>query len=452
MGVFWYVGAFVIAIGVLVTVHEFGHYLAARLCGVRVLRFAIGFGRPLVRWRRSEADTEWALCAIPLGGYVKMLDESEGEVPAAELGKAFNRKSVWQRLTIVSAGPLANLLLAVLIYWTGFVQGVSEPRPIIGEPAQGSAVERAALQAGDEILMVGERATRTWADVRWSLLHEMADRPQVEFVVRSGGQDRQVVLSAPRLSELSEDSDPLKELGFAPFRPDFPPVIGNVVAGGVADRAGIQVGDRVLAVDAKPVQQWSQLVQLISASSERALRLELERSGKVLALDVVPERHAQGGQTIGRIGVGVEAGGPWRDKLFVEIRYGAFDALGHALVKTWEMAGFSLRMLGRMITGEVSLKNISGPLTIADYAGQSAKVGLDAYVRFLALISISIGVLNLLPIPLLDGGHIMYYLAEIAFRRPVSQRTMELGQQIGFVLLASLMAFAFFNDITRLLS
>lgn len=452
MGFLWYAGAFVIAIGILVTVHESGHYLAARLCKVRVLRFSFGFGRPLIRWQRPGAETEWTICAIPLGGYVKMLDESEGDVSAQDVERAFNRKSVWQRLFIVSAGPAANLLLAVLIYWIGFVQGVSEPRPILGEPTPNSAVARASLRAGDEILMVGERATRTWADVRWGFVQAMAGQPQVELLIRSGSNDRRVTFSTPSLSDISDESDPLKELGFNSFRPEFPPLVGTVVAGGAAERAGIRVGDLVLSVDRQPVKHWGELVQIISAAPDRSLRLELSRAGQRLALDVIPEKHTQGGQTIGRIGVGVEASGPWRERLFVEIRYGALDAFGHAIVKTWEMAGFSLRMLGRMIVGEVSLKNISGPLTIADYAGQSAKVGLDAYIRFLALISISIGVLNLLPIPLLDGGHIMYYLAEIAFRRPLSQRTMELGQQIGFVLLACLMAFAFFNDITRLLS
>ena len=451
MSFFWYLGAFALAIGILVTVHEFGHYSVARLCGVRVLRFSLGFGRPLLRWQRVEEGTEWVVCVVPLGGYVKMLDEREGQVAAGDLPYAFNRKSVWQRLAIVGAGPLANLLLAVLIYWVGFVQGVTEPRPILGEPPAQSAAAKAALRAGDEILMVGDRTTRSWADVRWSVLQAVVDRPDIEMKVRSGGAERRVSLATSGIAAVSETADPLKDLGFSPFRPDFSPVVGSVVAAAAADRAGIRIGDRIDSAGGQRINTWEDLVRLISASPGRPLTLVVDRSGQKLTLNVVPDRHVQAGVTIGRIGVGVDAA-PWRDKLFIEIRYGVFEALGHAIVKTWEMAGFSLRMLGRMVTGDVSLKNISGPITIADYAGQSAMIGIDAYLRFLALISISIGVLNLLPIPLLDGGHIMYYLAEIAFRRPVSQRTMELGQQLGFVLLASLMAFAFFNDITRLLS
>ncbi len=452
MTILWYVGAFALAIGVLVTVHEFGHFAVARLCGVKVLRFSLGFGRVLLRCQKTPEDTEWVLCAVPLGGYVRMLDEREAPVPTAELSQAFNRKSVWRRLAIVAAGPAANLLLAVLIYWIGFMQGVTELRPIIAQPSVESPAGKAGMQAGDEIVAVSAQAVRSWSDVRWVLVRHLVDNQTVDLKLHSHGGERMVTLATEGLGDDLERADPLKDLGLAPFRPDVPPVIGSLAEGGPAAKAGILPGDRVLSIDGKPLESWDDLVRGVSASPGRPLSIEVRRGNEFKSFSIVPEAHSDQGNTIGRIGVAVQADSAWRDRLLVELRYGPVEAFGRAARQTWEMAGFSLKMLGRMITGHVSLKNISGPVTIADYAGQSAKLGADAYIRFLALISISIAVLNLLPIPLLDGGHIMYYLAEILMRRPVSQKVMEIGQQIGFTLLASLMAFAFFNDITRLLS
>jgi len=450
--ILWYVGAFVLAIGVLVTVHEFGHFIVARLCGVKVLRFSLGFGRVLLRHQKRVGDTEWVLCAVPLGGYVRMLDEREAPVPDAELSLAFNRKSVWRRLAIVVAGPVANLLLAVLIYWVGFMHGVTELRPVVAQPTAESPAALAGVRSGDEVLEVGTRPTRSWTDVRWALLRHLVDDHSVALRLRSGGGERVVTLATSGLGEDLERTDPLKELGLSPFRPEMPPVIGSISEGGPAAKAGLRAGDRIEKIGGRVLRDWEDLVREVSASPGRALLFEVRRRAIVETVSVVPDAHDEHGKSIGRIGVAVQADGAWRERLLVELRYNPFDAFGRAVRQTWEMAGFSLKMLGRMVTGHVSLKNISGPVTIADYAGQSARIGADAYVRFLALISISIAVLNLLPIPLLDGGHIMYYLAEILMRRPVSQKVMEIGQQIGFTLLASLMAFAFFNDITRLLS
>lgn len=452
MSILWYIGAFVLAIGVLVTVHEFGHFIVARLCGVKVLRFSLGFGRVLLRHQKRPGDTEWVLCAVPLGGYVRMLDEREAPVPESELALAFNRKSVWRRLAIVAAGPFANLLLAVLIYWVGFMHGVSELRPIVAQPSIESAAGRAGVRAGDEVLAVGDRLTRSWTDVRWALLRHLVDDHSVELKLRSAGGERIALLATTGLGDDLERADPLKDLGLLPFRPVVPPVIGSVTDNGPAAKAGLRAGDRIEKIDGRALSNWEDLVRDVSASPGRALSVEVRRGEQRAEMRVVPEAHEEHGKSIGRIGVAVQSDGAWRERLLVELRYGPVEAFGRAVRQTWEMAGFSLKMLGRMVTGHVSLKNISGPVTIADYAGQSARIGVDAYVRFLALISISIAVLNLLPIPLLDGGHIMYYLAEILMRRPVSQKVMEIGQQIGFTLLASLMAFAFFNDITRLLS
>lgn len=447
------VPAFVVALVVLIIFHEYGHYLVAKLAGVKVLRFSIGFGRPL--WRRSlGADgTEWAVCIFPLGGYVKMLDEGEAPVAPEELHRAFNRQSVWRRIAIVAAGPLANFLLAVLLYWMLFLHGVPEAKPIVGAPEAGSIAAEANVQRGDTILKINGESVANWQDVRWHMLKLAVDRQtaRLEVLDRSRHIEWRT-LELARFAAESFEGDPLARIGLHIYRPDVEPVIGRIVAGGVAEAAGLRSGDRIIAIDSRPVRIWTELVAAVRAHPRTLLRLELRRGAEQIEISLTPDVVEENGKTYGRIGASPYIDPQVMQGLVTTVRYGPIEALKLSLVRTWDTAVFSLRMLGKMLTGQVSWKNLSGPVTIADYAGQSAQLGLAAYVAFIALISISLGVLNLLPIPLLDGGHLMYYVAEIIKGSPVSERVMELGQRLGLSLLLFLMAFAFYNDINRLLS
>ncbi|MBE0625045.1 MAG: RIP metalloprotease RseP [Burkholderiales bacterium] len=447
------IAAFVIALGALVVVHEYGHYLVARLCGVKVLRFSIGFGMPLWKRRFGRDQTEWVVAAVPLGGYVKMLDEREGEVGQQELDRAFNRQSVWRRYAVVIAGPLANFLFAILLYWLLFMHGVQEARPIVDLPQPDTPAASAGFEAGETIRAINGEPVATWQDVRWRMLQLALERQRVRVEVLN--RNNQINWRSLDLSPIDAEQlegDTLALIGFRLYRPEIKPVIGEVVDGGVAQRAGLQPGDQILAADGKPVVSWSELVQLVRSHPGRELRLNYRRGDEQRELALVPETVQQNGSAIGRIGAAAQLDPHALDELVTVVRYGAFSALAKAAEKTWDTSVFSLKMLGRMLVGQVSWKNLSGPVTIADYAGQSAQLGLVSYLSFLALISISLGVLNLLPIPLLDGGHLMYYTIEIFKGSPVSDRVMEFGQKLGLTLLLVLMAFAFYNDINRLIS
>ena len=449
----FYLGAFALALGLLIVVHEAGHFVVARWCGVKVLRFSVGFGKPILSRRFGPDRTELALGAFPLGGYVKMLDEREGEVDAAELTRAFNRQSVWKRFVIVLAGPVANFMLAIVMYWVLFVHGVEEPRPLLGKPVAQSIADRAGFQEGELVRSIDGQAIATWQELRWELLQRALAKGSATLEVINKRQEisfRRIELASLDTSDL--EGDILLQTGFRFYRPHLPPVIGRIAPGGVADLAGLREGDRILAIDGEAIADWAQVVAVIREAPGRSLRLDAGREGRTLSLSVTPTAADDRGKRIGRIGIGVREQEIDRTAVMQIVRYGPVAALGKAAGQTWETSVFSLAMLGRMIVGEVSWKNLSGPVTIADYAGQSAKLGLSYYIKFLALISISLGVLNLLPIPLLDGGHLMYYIVEIIKGGPVSERVMEIGQQIGLALLAMLMAFAFYNDINRLVA
>ncbi len=448
-----YLGAFALALGLLIVVHEAGHFALARWCGVKVLRFSVGFGKPLLSCRFGRDQTELVLAAFPLGGYVKMLDEREGEVEAAELPRAFNRQPVWKRFVIVLAGPVANFLLAIFMYWVLFVHGVEEPRPVLGKPAAQSMAELAGFKEGELVRSVNGQAIASWQELRWELLQHAMAKSGVTLEVINNKQEiafRKLDLAPIDTSDL--EGDILQQMGFRFFRPQLPAVVGKIVPGGAADLAGLREGDRILAIDGVSIESWTQVVTIIRAAPGQFLRLDADRQGKTISLSVTPAEVDDRGKRIGRIGIGVQEGADDRAALTTIVRYGPLESLVKAAGQTWDTSVFSLTMLGRMIVGAVSWKNLSGPVTIADYAGQSAKLGLAHYIKFLALISISLGVLNLLPIPLLDGGHLMYYIVEIIKGGPVSERVMEIGQQIGLALLAMLMAFAFYNDINRLVS
>lgn len=439
---------FLIAIGILVVVHEFGHYLAARLAGVKVLRFSVGFGKPLLSRRFGRDRTEWVLSALPFGGYVKMLDEREGEVPAAEAHRSFNRATVWRRFGIVSAGPIANFLLAIVFYWALFLHGLPAMKPMIGEPPAGTPAAQAGLAAGDEIRRVNGNETQSFQDLRLNLLRAGVAGDALVLELANGHSVR---LDAAPMQTENLEQDILRPLGIVRYDPEIEPVIDKVLPDGAAARAGLRAGDRVIAANGTSMANWQDLVQSVRQHPAKPLRIEYERQGQRGELTVVPDAVEEAGERVGKIGAGPKIDESTLAMLMTEVRYGPIDALRHGAVKTWDMSLFTLEMMGRMVMGQVSWKNLSGPLTIADYAGQSAALGWISFVGFLALVSVSLGVLNLLPIPLLDGGHLMYYVAEVFTGRPVSERTMEIGSRIGMILLLLLMSFALFNDLQRLI-
>ena len=454
MNILLTVVAFVVALGCLIVIHELGHYVVARWCNVKVLRFSVGFGRPLWRTTRGADATEWVIAVIPLGGYVKMADEREAPVAAQDLGRAFNRQSVQRRIAIVSAGPIANFLLAIVLYWALFLHGVPGMKPVLGPVASGTPAAVAGFTDGDLITRVGDEPVSTWQDARWFLLQHAVRRGEVTLEVRD-----QRGLSTPRrldfsgLSASDLDGDFLRVIGFARHQPVLKPMLGKIVSGGAAAHAGLEAGDEIMAINNQRIASWNEVVNIVRAHPGGTLVFEVRRDGKLLpAISVTPGAVSEEGKTVGRIGAAALVDRSAAAELWTEVRYGPVDALVRALHRTWDTALFSLKMLGKMIVGEVSLKNLSGPITIADYAGQTAQSGWIPYLLFLALISISLGVLNLLPIPLLDGGHLMYYIFEIIKGRPISERAMEIGQQVGMALLFTLMAFALFNDINRLIS
>ncbi len=438
--------AFAFALGSLIIAHEFGHYLVARLCNVKVLRFSVGFGRVVAVRRYGRDQTEWAISAFPLGGYVKMLDEREGEVAPQDLARAFNRQSVYRRFAIVAAGPLANFLLAIFLYWLVFMHGMPGIRPVIGNVAPESAAAHAGFTPGEIIARIDEEKVATWQDARWMLLKHAVSNQSIKVEVHNlRGEILWRTLAAGGLKPEQLDSDFLAALGFLKQSEPIPSLLGQLTPGGAAERAGLQAGDEVIAVDGRPIRHWEELVKIIRDSPGKPITFNVRRGNSLLpGLRLTPDAEEERGQKIGKAGI--------RNPYFVEVRYGPLPSLSLALMRTWDTSVFSLRMLGKMVMGEISLKNLSGPITIADYAGQSAQVGWIPYVIFLALISISLGVLNLLPIPLLDGGHLMYYMLEIAKGSPVSDKAIEIGQHVGMGVLLLLMGLALYNDITRLIN
>jgi regulator of sigma E protease len=444
--------SFLVTLGVLVVIHELGHYWAARLMGVKILRFSVGFGRTLWMRRYGRDQTEWAIAAVPLGGYVKMLDEREGEVPAAQRGRAFNRQGVGARIFIVAAGPAANFLLALLLYWVLFIAGMPGVKPVLGEPPRETPAAFAGLTDGDIVRSVAGERVDTWTDVRWILLKEAVKRGSTPIEVESARGARSArTLELGGITKDDLDQDFLGKLGLRPFRPAVPARLGRIMPGSAAERAGLTQGDRVRAVDGKATATWFDFTGAVAASPGRTITLEVEREGRRFELRATPDPVGEGAARIGRLGV--EAGEELKrayERMGTTVRYGPIEALGRAAHKVVDLSVFSVKMLGRMLVGDVSWKNLSGPITIADYAGQSAQLGWITYIGFLALVSVSLGVLNLLPIPLLDGGHLVYYFAEIIKGSPVSEKTMEIGQRLGLALLLGLTFFAFYNDLNRL--
>ena len=447
--------AFIVALALLIAVHEYGHYRVAVACGVKVLRFSIGFGKPI--WRRQSASgTEFVVAALPFGGYVRMLDEREGPVPVEERHRAFNNQSLRKRTAIVAAGPAANLLLAVLLYALVSWTGVQAPQPVLSQPTTGSVAEQAGLQGGERVLgTYGSdgrlRPLESFDELRWRLTRAALDGQDLRLSVaeREGLPGREVLLGLSSLPVRDADARLFERIGIV--APWSAPEVGALMAGGAAEASGLQPGDLVQQVNEQVVQDGQHLRLLIrSAVTEQGQavtqRWTVLRDDRVLEILVTPRPERVDDAWVGRVGAYI--GSP---PAMVTVASGPVEGLWHGLVRTWEVSALTLKMLFRMLTGEASLANLSGPITIADYAGKSASMGLSSYILFLALISVSLGVLNLLPLPVLDGGHLMYYLWEAVTGRPVSNAWMEGLQRIGIVLLLGLMSLAIFNDIARLL-
>ncbi|MCC7039628.1 MAG: RIP metalloprotease RseP [Burkholderiales bacterium] len=444
--------AFLVTLGVLVVFHELGHYLVARLVGVKVLRFSVGFGRVIAVRRFGRDDTEWALSAIPLGGYVKMLDEREGDVAPRDLARAFNRQSVGRRIAIVAAGPIANLLLAVLLFAGTYMAGVSGQRAILAAPTPGTAAAAAGIEAGDLVVAVDGEPVRSWQDLRWRLVKAQG-RDAVTLAVERAGPhagDPPVArrLDVSRLTTADWEGNAPAALG---LRTDLgPPLVAEVIAHRPAARAGLVAGDRILAIDGAPVRSPGDVATITHARPGVPTVFRIERGGATTDVTITPEATDDNGRQVGMAGIKLAVDPAVAAGLALTVRYGPVESLVQGARRTYELSVFTLKMLGRIFIGQASLKNISGPLTMADFAGQSAQAGLSVFVGYLALISISLGVLNLLPVPLLDGGHLLYYLVEIFKGSPVSDRAFEVGQRIGMAMLAVLMALALFNDVSRL--
>ncbi len=451
----FYAAAFIVALGVLVAIHEYGHFWTARKLGVKVLRFAVGFGKPL--WKRVGADgTEYVIAMIPLGGYVKMLDEREGEVPETEAAAAYNRQSVATRAAIVAAGPIANFLLAIAAYWLMFVIGISGLAPRLDTPVEGSAAAQAGVVAGTEIVAVGGRDTASWESVRLAMLDSALASPDEAVVLRvrdGNGVSGDIQLMVDAKGTLEHGRDIVADAGLRPWLPPLAPVIDEVSPGEAAAAAGLQSGDRILVVEGQAVTNWGDWVQHIRGNPGVPLRLEIERSGARQELTLIPGVRGEGDNRFGFIGASAKADQDYLDAMATlqsVDRHGPLDAIGKAVAETWNMTTLTVQMIVKLVTGQAALENVSGPLTIAQFAGQSASVGIDHYLKFIALISVSLAVLNLLPVPVLDGGHLLFLAVEAIKGSPLSERSQLIGQQIGLALLAGLMGLAFYNDILRL--
>jgi regulator of sigma E protease len=444
--------AFIFALAILIAVHEYGHFWVARKLGVKVLRFSIGFGRALWRRRAKTDGTEYVIAAIPLGGYVKMLDEREAPVDPQERHRAFNRQSLGIRSAIVVAGPAFNFLFAILAFWFIFVVGDTGLKPIVGDVKEGSIAEQSGFIHGDQILAVADQPTPTWESVVYVMLSEALENTNLLVRVRSQSGIEQVYqLASSGLTDMAEDGMLLQNLGLTPDRPTLPPVISDVLDGEPAALAGLRSGDRIANVDDIEVKDWSDWVDYVRERPGQTLNLEVERNGDYVSMRITPLMFKEDGESYGRIGASVHLPDDLMDEYRAVVKYGPIEAVGHSLQKTWDLSLLMLRMLGKMIIGEVSVKNLSGPISIADSAGKSASYGLSYFLKFLAVVSVSLGVLNLLPIPVLDGGHLLFFLIEGIKGRPLSDRFLEQGQKIGLLILLLIMSLAFYVDINRFL-
>jgi regulator of sigma E protease len=448
--------SFIVALGILVVVHEFGHFWVARKLGVKVLRFSVGFGKPLWTRQSGPDDTEYVVAAVPLGGYVKMLDEREGVVPEKDLPRAFNRKPVLSRIAIVAAGPFFNFLFAVLAYYLMFLVGVQGLVPEVGKVIQDTPAYRAGFEPGDRLVSANGITIPSWESATITLLDQALETGVIDVEVETaGGYPMHRSLDLGDTKELLDEGDLFQKIGLEPWRPKVAPIIGQLESGLPAARDGLQTGDKILAANGTRLHDWRDWVSIIQSHPGKAVSIEVLRDGNVLNLDITPMPKQVGGREIGYIGAGPQVDREQYSEQLkshrVLVQYGPFEAVAKAGEKTWQAVILTFRLMGKLVVGDASLKTISGPLSIAEYAGVSATIGLAAFLSFMAIVSVSLGVINLLPVPVLDGGHLLFYAIELVKGSPVSERWEALGQQIGLVLLAALMMLAFYNDLSRLL-
>jgi len=445
--------AFLVTLAVLIVVHEYGHFIAARWCGVKVLRFAIGFGQPIYTRTFGKDATEFVVAAFPLGGYVKMLDEREAPVAEADLDRSYNRQNVWKRSAIVVAGPLANLLLAIILYWMLFLVGVTDMKPWLGQVPANSPAAIASMRSGELITRIGDTKVSSWQEVRWNMLQQALKRGTVVVEATSGYNESHLHhIDLSQLRSADFDEDVLEKIGLTPAKPEMPARVGEILPDSAAQRGGLQVGDTIKTIDGMPITDWDALIQVIRVSPGKPLLMQIERQGQNIKLHVTPRAIQENAGMIGRIDAGYVMSDSEKAQYLIDVKYPPIKALGHAITKTWDTSAFSLKALASMVAGNMSWKGVSGPVTIATIAGQTAHIGWKAFIGFLALVSVSLGVLNLLPVPVLDGGHLMYHMVEILRGAPLSERTMEYGQRVGLTMLGLLMTVALYNDIVRFLA
>ncbi|MCG9714482.1 sigma E protease regulator RseP [Shewanella insulae] len=448
----WNLGSFIIALGILITAHEYGHFWVARRCGVKVERFSIGFGKAI--WRKIGADgTEYVVAMIPLGGYVKMLDERVDTVADELKPQAFNRKSVWQRIAIVGAGPMANFVFAIFALYIMYLIGVPSIKPVIESTQAGSPAAVIQVNKPMQVIAVGDRSVRNWEEVTYALVGHIGDDAiDVTVAPLSGvmGEERSYKLDIRKWKFNPETESPITSLGLDVFRPAITPKLGFVDEDGAAYAAGLRLGDTLVAVDNQAYDDWEQFVAKVKASADKPLSVTIRRDGEQLKLTVTPKaRTIDGGKVEGVIGV-APTQAPWPDEMQLQLEYGVGESLWVAADKTWQLVRVSIKMIGKLFTGDVSVKNLSGPISIAQGAGNSANYGLVYFLGFLALISVNLGIINLLPLPVLDGGHLLYYFIEVITGRPVPEKVQEIGFRFGAALLLILMSIALFNDFSRL--
>ncbi|MFQ2761630.1 sigma E protease regulator RseP [Aeromonas caviae] len=448
-GLLWNIGAFIVALGLLVAVHEFGHFWVARRCGVKVVRFSIGFGKAI--WRRlGEDGTEYVLALIPLGGYVKMLDGRVDELKPGEEAQAFNHKSVWARMAIVAAGPMANFVFALFAFWLMFMIGVPSVKPVVGEVRPASIVAEAGILPGMEIVGVGGEETGDWESVTYALISHLGDdsvQLKLKAANTSYAVDKTLHLAGWKFDPDKES--PIGSLGIVPLGGKVLPVVEAVVPSSASEKAGLQIGDRIKGVDGEAITEWAQFVERVQQSPAQPLQVTVERGGSEMTLTLTPDGKKVKGQLVGFVGLSPQLV-PLPDEYRTLLQYGPLQALWHGVQKTWSLITLTFDMIGKLIGGIVSLDNLSGPISIAKGAGSSADYGLVYFLGFLALISVNLGIINLFPLPVLDGGHLVYFLIEAITGKPVSEKIQEVGFRIGAAILMLLMGIALFNDFARL--
>lgn len=440
----------VVALGLLITFHEFGHFFVARRCGVKVLRFSVGFGEPIYRYI-GKTGTEFTLAMIPLGGYVRMLDEREGNVPESLRSQAFNTKSVWQRIAIVAAGPVANFILAIVIYALVALLGVQSIAPKIGQVEQNSPISQTQIQAGDELIAIAGESVASWEDVNLTLAGLIGQTGTIIVRYRPEGLStlQEGSVSLDRWLVGDEPNNLIKAFGLAPWQPVIVPIIAQVVEGGAAADAGFLTGDEILAVEGQPISNWQQVVALVQSNPANVMSVEVRRTEGVFTLSLRPNSTERNGKVIGYAGLAVVPP-KWDESLVRERYYGPLDAISYGVEQTSRMISLTVSSIGKMLQGLISVDNLSGPITIAKVASASADSGLQSFLKFMAYLSVSLGVLNLLPIPMLDGGHLLFFGIEAIRRKPVSEKIQSMAYRVGASLLFALMAIAIFNDIARL--